>query len=161
MWGRNLRGNHATCSALGWPSVTSSATNKQIGFFWCWYLGRWFSVHSRTLWVSPTNFPVRLGVSPAAATPTGFTVRGFEALFSHTGTLGCMVCVVPCSSQSICMQMWECLVHQPPSPSSPPATTLPSSLSSLAAHLVWMNISLTLSLLDFHTVRFSGNSGYF
>ena len=33
------------------------------------------------------NTPMRLGVSPAIATPTGFTARGFEALFPHTGTL--------------------------------------------------------------------------
>ena len=36
-----------------------------------WVGGRAY-VHSITLWVSPVNFPVRLGVSPAAAsTPTG------------------------------------------------------------------------------------------
>ena len=32
----------------------------------------WACVHSRTLWVSPPNSPVRLGVCPAAtSTPTG------------------------------------------------------------------------------------------
>ena len=55
--------------------------------------GRCVCVHSRTLWVSPTNSPVRLGVS-AATTPTGF-FRGFEALFPHTGTLACVVCLTP------------------------------------------------------------------
>ena len=43
-------------------------------------------VHARfrTLWVSPTNSSVRLGVSPdAASTPTGFFSQRFEALFSH------------------------------------------------------------------------------
>ena len=50
--------------------------------------------HSRTLWVSPMNSPVRLGVSPAAAsTPTGVLSQRFEALFPHTGTLGCTVCL--------------------------------------------------------------------
>ena len=40
--------------------------------------GGGFCVHSRTLWVSPTNFPVKLGVSPAAATtPTGVFSQGF------------------------------------------------------------------------------------
>ena len=29
--------------------------------------GGWACVHSRTLWVSPVNSPVRLGVSAAAA----------------------------------------------------------------------------------------------
>ena len=35
-------------------------------------VGRWACVCSRLLWVSPTNSPVRLGFSPAAAsTPMG------------------------------------------------------------------------------------------
>ena len=51
---------------------------------------------SRHLWVSPTNSPVRLGVSPAAAsTPTGVFNQRFETLFSHAGALGCVVCFVP------------------------------------------------------------------
>ena len=34
--------------------------------------GGWICVSSRNLWVSPPNSPVRLGVSPtAASTPTG------------------------------------------------------------------------------------------
>ena len=52
-----------------------------------------FCVHSGTLWVSPTNSPVRLGVSPAAASaPTGVFNQWFEALFPCAGTLGCSVC---------------------------------------------------------------------
>ena len=48
------------------------------------------------LWVSPTTSPVRLGVSPAAAsTPMGVFNQRFEALFPHAGDLGCMVCFVP------------------------------------------------------------------
>ena len=35
--------------------------------------GGWACICSRTLWASPRNSPMRLGVSPpAAATPTGF-----------------------------------------------------------------------------------------
>ena len=46
--------------------------------------------------VSPTNSPVRLGVSPAAAsTPTGVFNQRFEALFPHTGALGCVVRFTP------------------------------------------------------------------
>ena len=42
----------------------------------------WACVHSRTLWVSPTNSSVRLGVSPAAAsTPIDVFSQRFEALF--------------------------------------------------------------------------------
>ena len=56
-------------------------------------VGGWTCAHSRPLWVSPTTSPVRLGVSPAAApTPTGVFNQRFEALFPHTGALGCMVC---------------------------------------------------------------------
>ena len=63
---------------------------------WCWFLGGWACIHSRTLWISPTNSPVRLGVSPAAtSTPTGFFGLGFEALFPQAETLGCMVCLTP------------------------------------------------------------------
>ena len=53
-------------------------------------------VHSRPLWVSPSNSPVRLGVSPAAAsTPTGVFTQRFEALFPRTGAMGCVVCFAP------------------------------------------------------------------
>ena len=42
------------------------------------------------------NFPVRLEVSPAAAsTPTGVFSQRFEALFPHAGALGCAVCLAP------------------------------------------------------------------
>ena len=47
-------------------------------------------------WVFPTNSPVRLGVSPAAAaTPTGVFNQWFEALFPGAGALGCRVCFIP------------------------------------------------------------------
>ena len=42
------------------------------------------------------NSPVRLGVSPvAASTPTGVFNQRFEALFPCAGTLGCTVCLTP------------------------------------------------------------------
>ena len=45
---------------------------------------------------SPTNSPVRLRVSPAAAsTATGVFNQRFEALFPHAGALGCAVCFTP------------------------------------------------------------------
>ena len=73
----------------------SPATHNQIGPFWCWFPCGWVCVCSRTLWVSPVNSPVRLGVSPAASTPTGVFSRRFEALFPHPGALGCAVCLAP------------------------------------------------------------------
>ena len=81
----------------------------------CADLGGWDCVHSGTLWGSLMNSPVRLGVSPTTATPTGVTVRGFEALFPCDRTQGCGSVLLPsCSSQFICTQMWDHLVHQPP-----------------------------------------------
>ena len=51
---------------------------------------------SRTQGVSPANSPVRLGVSPAAAsTPTGVFNQWFEALFPPTGALGFVVSLTP------------------------------------------------------------------
>ena len=63
-----------------------------------------------------------------------------------------------CCSWLICMQMWDCLLHQllPCCESPLPSCPSPPIL------LVWMNVSsLTPWLLDFHTVRFSVSSGCF
>ena len=66
---------------------------------------------SRTLWVSPTYSPVRLGISPAAtSTPTGVVSQWFEALFPCAGTLGC----------DICHPVYQLLPHQPAAPLSAP-----------------------------------------
>ena len=74
-------------------SVTPSATHNQSGPFWCCFPSGWACVRSRPLWVSPTHSPVRLGVSPAAAsTPTGVFSQWFEALSPCAGALGCAVC---------------------------------------------------------------------
>ena len=114
MWRRGPKGNGATCFLLSQLSVTSSTTHKQIGPFWCIFLGGWVCVCSRTLWVSPMNSCVRLRVSPATVTPTGFfSIRGFEVLFPHNGTLGCTVCLsLNCSSQFIHTQMLDCPLCQ-------------------------------------------------
>ena len=83
-------------------------------------------MHSRTLWVSPTSSPVRLGVSPAAAsTLTGVFTQRFEALFRCTGALGCVVCFAPlpfllvylCSNvgpQGLLAAAWPAPFHSPP-----------------------------------------------
>ena len=94
--GEGPRGSNGACSTLHWISVTPCATHNQIGPLWCWFLSGWACACSRPLWVSPTNSPVRLGVSPAASsTPmSGFTQR-FEALFPQAGALGCVVCFTP------------------------------------------------------------------
>ena len=109
-------------------SVTSPDTHKQIGPFWCWFLGGWVCVHSRTPGSFQWTLLLRMGVSPATATPQIFTARGLEALLPCAGTLGCTIYLAPsCSSQLIRTPVWDLLVHQLP-PSH--ATSLP-----LAAHL--------------------------
>ena len=87
--GEGPRGSNGPCSTLCWISVTPSATHNQTGPLWCWLPSGWACARSRPLWVSPTTFPVRLGVSPAAApTPTGVFNQRFEALFHCAGALG-------------------------------------------------------------------------
>ena len=143
--------------------------------FWCWFQGGWVCVHSSSLWVSSRNSPVRLGVSLAAATPTSFYSQKFWGFIS----LGCMVCITP---QLLILVYLHSNVGLPQSAScclaspSPPCTTSPAQCSSccFAVHPlrpgcpslpllpVWMNVSsFTPWLLDFHTVQFSGSSGYF
>ena len=84
------------------------------------------------------NSPVRLGVSPSASTPTGFYSRGFEALFTQAQIPGCSVCLAP--------QLFPLVyLHANLGPPSLPATTLPTSSSSL--HLA----DLVLQPLPCHT----------
>ena len=149
-------------------SVTPSITHHQIGPFWCCFPCGWPCVCSRTLWVSPTNSPVRLGVSPAGtSTPTGVFNHWFEALFPPTGTLGCTVChlvhqLLPCLPAAalptvlhISPPGW---VRQP----LPCRSSSPPGCLSLPLLPVWMNVSsLSPWLLEFHTIQFSVSSGYF
>ena len=117
--------------------------------------------------------PMRLGVSPAAAsTPTGVFNQRFEALFHRTGALGCVVCFAPppgppglsmcecgaegCASCSLACPIapprWvcqRCLASSPLHPGCPSPPLLP----------VGMNVSsLSPWLFDFHAVRFSVSS---
>ena len=82
MWRRGPKGNNATCWAFDQLSVTSSTSHKQIGLSWCWFPGGWVCVHPRTLWVSPTNSPVRLGVPPTTTTSTDFCSQRFWGFIS-------------------------------------------------------------------------------
>ena len=114
---------------------------------------------------------MRLGVSPAAApTPTGVLNQRFEALFPCAGALGCVVSFAPppvllvflctnvgpyCLPRSTISHLAGstscCLALSPVHPSCPSPPLLP----------VWMNVSLSPWLLDFHAVRFSVSSGCF
>ena len=94
--GEGRRGSNGACSTICGISVTVSATHNQTGPLQCSFLSGWACAHSRLLWVSLTNSPVRLGVSPAAAsTPTSVFNQSFEALFLGAGALGCGVCFAP------------------------------------------------------------------
>ena len=154
MWGRGPRGNNAACSALCRLSVTAAATYKQIGPFWCWFPGGWVCVHSRTLWVSPVNSPVRLGVSPTTATkPTSFYREVWRLYFPILEPWVARTVSLPtCFSWFIHMQMWDHPVHQPPyycdsSPPRLPISAPPTGLNecfffnSLVGKLPYSSIS--------------------
>ena len=91
--------------------------------------------------------------------PQEFSVRGFEALLPHTGTLGCSVCLAP---QLFLLVYPHVSMGSP----GPPVTTLQWVLSA------WLPVSTPPTgldecfffnswLSDFHTVRFSVSSGCF
>ena len=124
-------------------------------------VGGWVCACSRTLWVSPMNSPVRLGVSPTAATtPTDFYSQrfwGFISLCWNPGlrSLSRFPVFPPGSSACQCRTACSASHHFAASP------LCPSCLSPPLLP-VWVNVSsLTPRLLDFHTVRFSGSSGCF
>ena len=131
----------------------------------------WACVGCRTLWVSPGNSPVRLGVSPtASSTPTGVFNQWFEALFPRPGALCCAVCyqicqLLPCLPHSTTHCLLGSVSHCLACPGFQPlpcCESSPSGCLSPPLLLVWMNVSsLTPWLLDFHTVRFSVSSGCF
>ena len=145
VWRRGSRGNNAVCPALGRLSFTSSATHKHIGPFWCWFLGRWACVHSRTLWVSPTNSPVRMEVSPATPTSTGLFSQRFWDFISPCWDLGLR-------SQSCSPVVPPGYPHANVGPLGPPATTLPALVHQLlpcgASPPPWLPISAPPTSLD-------------
>ena len=106
--GEGSKREQCPCSALSRLSVTSPTTHNQIGHFWCWVPGGWVCVHSRTLWVSPKNCLVRLGVSPtAASTPTGvFSQRFWGFIFPHWNPGLCGLSCSPVVPASL--SAWEC-----------------------------------------------------
>ena len=121
--GEGPRGSNGARSPLHQISVFHSATHSQTGPLWCWFPSGWACARSRPLWVSPMTSPVRLGVSPAAATtPTGVFNQRSEALFPQAGALGCAVCFAPhrLSGLSVCecgatgCYPPLCLPHSPP-----------------------------------------------
>ena len=95
MWGRGPRGNHGACSALVLLSVTSPATRKQIGSFWCWFPGVWVVYILGPSGSLQRTLPWGWEFLPPLQPPQLFIARGFEALVFRALTLGCMVCFPP------------------------------------------------------------------
>ena len=114
----------------------------------------WACVHSRILWVSPMNCPVRLGVSPtAASTPTGVCSQRFEASFPRWSPglrgLFCSHAVPPGLSMCECGAAGSASYHlvgsaschlacplpQPATSLGLPAASLPHVLSAPPTHL--------------------------
>ena len=158
------RGNTIISSALVLLSVTCPASHKWIVPFLvmpqCWFLGVWACKCSRTAWAPPTVSPLRLAVSPSAATPTGFYCQRFWA------------CISPCWNPALCG-----LSHSPVAPlglascecGTPWTTSCPISLlfcQPPPCHMsclpqlpistllpVWMNVSCLTPWL-FETIQF-------
>ena len=140
-------------------------------------LGGGDCVRSRTLMVSPRNSPVKLGISPmAASTPTSVFNQRLWGFISPQWNPGlhslCNPHVVPpglsarkCGTarSTSCCLIWSAR-WRPPWASSRLLAMSPlhPGYSFLLLPPVWMNVSsLTPWLLDYHTVRFSVSSGCF
>ena len=97
--------------------------------------------------------------------PTGVFSQWFEALFPHTGTLGCGVChpVHQLLPRRPAAALPTRLHNPPPCWVCQPLPCCESSLPdrpSLPLLRVWVSVSsLSPWLLDFHTVRFSVSPG--
>ena len=141
MWGRDPRGNNATCSALCRLSVTSSTIHKQIRPSWCWLQGGWVCVHSKALWISQINPPVILGVPPSATTPADFYWQRFWSFISLCqnpvlSSLSCFPVVPPSFLQAnVGSSNSPAATSTTQSTSYQLATALPHVLSASAARL--------------------------
>ena len=109
--------------------------------------------------------------------PQEFSIRGLRLYFPMLESWVAKSYLLPsCYSWFIHTQMWDCQLCQtsprcvcqtppcPPSSSSRHLAMRPLHPGCLSPYLllVWMNVSsLTPWLLDFHTIRFSGSSGFF
>ena len=154
LWGRSLKGNDATCWLCSSPTfchfphfpqvdgALSDADLKMGGFVY--FLGPRGPLPQTLLWSSELlPLPQLLQI---------FTSRGFESVVSHAETLGSAFFL---TSQLFFPAYWPMNVGL----TGLPATSLvvsPLCLScpSLPLLPVWMNVSLTPWLLDFHANDF-------
>ena len=115
---------------------------------------------------SPMNSPVRLGVSPAAATPTGFYSQRFGGFslqcwypglrsLSHCPVVLPVLSACECGAASTAWPAWSASHHLTTClllPGCPSPPLLP----------VWMNVSSLIPWLsNSHRAWFSGSSGCF
>ena len=148
--------------------------------FLCYPQSNWALLVLILRWVGLCMFWDPVGLSSELSCEAGsfscclnphkfLSVRGFEALFPCDGTLGCVVCLAP----QLFLPVYSHANVGPPGPPAATLFTLSSSCRLATSPLhpgcpslpllpVWMNVSsLTPWLSDFHTVQFSGSSGYF
>ena len=169
MWGRDPKGNmplaHLLASFQSFPLLPTrklgppTADSLVSGFVYI--LRTRGSLQVTLLW--------GWEFLPLLQPPQIFTNRGFEAFFSYAGTLGCRDCLAP----HLFLPVY---LHANVRIPSLPATTSPAGSSSRhptrcplcpscpSPHLlpVWMNVSsITPWVSGFHTLQFSGSSGYF
>ena len=103
MWGRGLeRAMALTLLSAGFQSLPLLPTIKlgPSGAF----LSALACAHSRPLWVSPMNAPVRLGVSPQP--PWVFSIRGLRLYFPMLEPWVVQSVLLPCCSSVLSMS--EC-----------------------------------------------------
>ena len=89
--------------------------------------------------------------------PQNFTFRSFQALFLHTGTLGCMVCLTP-------QLLLVIYLYTNVGPPTLPAAALPVPIYQLTHCYESSPLSfpsVPLLLVWFHTVQFFDSSGCF
>ena len=144
MWGRGPKGNNGTCWALGWFLVASSVI-PQANWALLVLIPGWVGFcSSRTLWVSPMNSLVSLGVSSAAKDPTDFFQSEFLRLYfpALEPWVAQSVLLPRCSFWFILMQMWDHWLLQPP---PHPVHELPPCHDS---SLPWLPISAPPTSLD-------------
>ena len=144
MWGRDLRGNNATCSALSWFSVTSllpasklgpSGADSQVSGF-VYVLGPFGSLQWTLLW--------GLEFLPLLQPQRVFQSEVLRLYFPALETwVAWSVSLSSCSFLFIHMQMWDCPVCQLQLP-TPVLQLLPCHESSLP----WLPVSAPPTSLD-------------
>ena len=136
-------------------SLPSLSTNR-LGPFRFWFLGGWACVYSRILWAPWMDSPVKMTVSPTITTPIGFYSQRFWGFSFWPWNPGlCGLSHSPVVPPGLSAQV--CGISR--SPGTALLRVLSARCPTSPLLPVCMNVSLTLWLLDFHTVQFSDSSG--